>query len=138
MSEANKQLVREKWEAFSRHDIEKLSGVYDENVVYYSSGGDVRRGRESVIDLVQTFFGAFSDLDADIEQVVAEGDFVVCRLRIHGTNTGELMGTPATGRRLDLRWVMNMVRIESGRVIEEWEVFDQADFGRQVAGVQPS
>jgi predicted ester cyclase len=33
---------------------------------------------------------------------------------------------------VDLKWVMNMVRISGGQIIEEWEIFDQMDFAKQM------
>src|SRR5438105_5220976 len=132
MSEANKQLVRELWAASPTGDFDKMAGLYDEHVLYHGSGGNERRGRDAAIDFARGFKTAFPDMTVEIEQLVAEGEFVVSRVRGSGTHTGELMGMPPTGKKVDVRWVMNMVRIVNGKVAEEWEIFDQMDFMNQL------
>jgi predicted ester cyclase len=37
-----------------------------------------------------------------IEDVIAEGENVLVRLRVRGTHAGELMGVPATGAKIDI------------------------------------
>ena len=132
MSEQNKQLVRDLWGALATGDFNRMASFYHENVVYHGSGGDERRGRNAAVDLARMYKNAFPDMKAEVEQLVAEGDFVVSRVRPHGTHKGDLMGMAPTGKKIDIRWVMNMARIENGKVVEEWEVFDQMDFMKQL------
>jgi predicted ester cyclase len=132
MSEQNKQLVRDLWGCLSSGDFEKMARIYHPDVAYHGSGGEERRGAGSVVDFARGYKVAFPDMTADVEQLVAEGDFVVSRTRPSGTNTGEMMGMAPTGKRVDLKWIMNMVRIVDGRIVEEWEVFDQMDFAKQM------
>ena len=42
------------------------------------------------------------------------------------------MGKPASGRRVDIQWVMNVVRVQHGRVVEEWELVDSLDMLKQL------
>ena len=51
---------------------------------------------------------AFPDLEGEPEQLVAEGDFVLSRVRLSGTHKGELMGMAPKGEKLDLKWVMRL------------------------------
>jgi predicted ester cyclase len=67
--------------------------------------------------------------------VFGEGDRVFTRVRLTGTNTGEFMGKPATGKRVDIRWVMNVVRVQDGKVVEEWELFDNLDLMKQLGHI---
>ena len=132
MSEQNKQLVRELWNCRSSGDFEKMARLYHPDVAYHGSGGEERRGRQSAVDFAAAQKEAFPDFIGYVEQLVAEADFVVSRVRTFGTNTGRILGMPASGRRVELRWVMNMMRIQDGQVAEEWEVFDQFDYMRQL------
>lgn len=135
--EDNKQVVRELWGCLSSGDFDKMASLYHPDVAYHGSGGEERRGRVSVVDFARAYKNAFPDMTAEIEQLVAEGDFVVSRARPSGTHTADLAGIPPTGKKVDLRWVMNMARVQNGQVVEEWEVFDAMDFMRQL-GVVPS
>jgi steroid delta-isomerase-like uncharacterized protein len=130
--EANKQLVIDLWRCLSEGDFEKMASLYHADVVYHGVGGEERHGREAAVDFARSYKAAFSDLTAQVEQLVAEGDFVVSRVRPSGTHTGELMGLPPTGKRLDVKWVMNMMRIADGQIREEWEIYDEADFVKQL------
>ncbi len=137
-TEQNRQLVRELWGSLASGDFAKMASLYDENVAYHGAGGEERRGRAAAVDFAKSYRAAFPDMKAEVEQLVAEGDFVVSRVRPSGTHTGDLMGMPPTGKKVDLRWVMNMVRVVDGKVAEEWEVFDQLDFMRQLGVIPPA
>jgi len=63
--------------------------------------------------------------------VIAEGDRAVCRVVAHGTNTGEFMGAPATGKSAEIA-IINIVRIQDGKIAEEWEVFDRLSLMEQL------
>lgn len=132
MSELNKQLVRDLWDCRSSGDYARMGRLYHADVAYHGSGGEERRGRQSAIDFAAAQKDAFPDFFGYVEQIVAEDDFVVSRVRTFGTNTGPVMGMPAGGRRVEVRWVMTMVRVQAGQIVEEWEVFDQLDYMRQL------
>jgi predicted ester cyclase len=57
--------------------------------------------------------------------VIAEGESVAVYGRIKGTNTGPLMGSPATGKHADLGY-MDMYRIANSQIVEVWHVEDIA------------
>ncbi|HVY28181.1 MAG TPA: ester cyclase [Polyangiaceae bacterium] len=62
---------------------------------------------------------AFPDLSVEIHEQIAEGDKVTTRKTIHGTHRGELMGIPATNKRISID-VIDIVRLENGRYVEHW------------------
>ena len=37
-----------------------------------------------------------------------------------------------TGKKVDLKGVLNMMRIRNGKVVEEWEIFDEMLFMKQL------
>ncbi len=135
--EENKALARRQWEAVAAGNFDLVAQGYDDNVVYHGAGGDERRGKAAMIELGQMYYNAMPDMRITIEDTIAEGDRVLTRVRPQGTNTGELMGMPATGKKVDVKWVMNVVRIANGKVVEEWEIFDQLDFMRQLGVIPP-
>jgi steroid delta-isomerase-like uncharacterized protein len=130
--EQNKQVVMALWESLNNGDFEAMASLYHPDVVYHGNGGEERHGRDAAVEFARSYKNAFPDMTATIEQLVAEGDLVVSRVRPGGTHSGDLMGIPPTGRRIEVRWVMNMMRILEGQVCEEWEIFDEADFVKQL------
>jgi len=130
--EANKAVILKGWECASTGDQEGLAVMYHDDVVYHGAAGQSVRGREPLMAMLNGYFKALPDMKAEVADVFGEGDRVFTRVRLTGTNTGELMGQPPTGKRVDIRWVMNVVRVQEGKVVEEWELFDNLDMMKQL------
>jgi predicted ester cyclase len=79
---------------------------------------------------------AFPDLAITIEDMVAEGDRLVGRWVMTGTNTGSFSGMPATGRPVTLSGI-DLLRVEGDRFAEVWAVADIAGMLQQL-GVMPA
>jgi predicted ester cyclase len=43
---------------------------------------------------------------------------------------------PPTGKTIDIRWCMNVCRVQDGRIVEEWEILDQLALVRQLGLVE--
>jgi C-1 hydroxylase len=120
-TEENKALVRGLIEAWNRGDIHAMTQLWGPGMVHH--------GRNSTADSQVTaaamsgFQKAFPDLRMDVEGLVAEDDLVATRLTIRGTHTGEYMGIPATGQRIQCQ-MMGQLRVRDGAVVEHWGVAD--------------
>ena len=69
--------------------------------------------------------------EVDIEDLIASGDRVVARVRFSATQTGELFGKPATGRRFEAEQV-HIWRVADGRLAEHWMFRDDLGTMRQL------
>ncbi|HJR82278.1 MAG TPA: ester cyclase [Anaerolineales bacterium] len=78
---------------------------------------------------------AFPDMQVRIEDVLAEGNKLVTRWSAEGTQSGELMGIPATGKKVSISGIA-IDRFENGQSVEHWEIFDQMGLMQQL-GVVP-
>jgi steroid delta-isomerase-like uncharacterized protein len=76
-------------------------------------------------------FAAFPDLSATIHEQIAEGDKVWTRKTIHGTQLGPFMGAPPTGKSIVVE-VMDVFRIENGKIAEHWGVSDMLGLMQQI------
>jgi len=74
---------------------------------------------------------AFPDLRATIDQVFASGDWVAARITWTGTNTGEFMGQPPTGKAVSLT-ELEIVRVENGRIVDLRQLADMASLMAQL------
>jgi predicted ester cyclase len=82
------------------------------------------------------FQTAFPNMRWEPEDVLADGDKVAARVRVTGTNEGELMGMPASGRSVSVQ-VIDIIRFgDDGLVHEHWGVFDMMGMMQQL-GVAP-
>ncbi len=93
-------------------------------------------GPDGVKAIVSMFRAAFPDYWIRIEQIVASGDRVAARFRQGGTHNGDLMGIPATGKRVE--WSeMGILRLLDGQVAESWYDVDLLSLMTQL-GVIPT
>lgn len=74
---------------------------------------------------------AFPDGTASLEDILAEGDRVAFRLTIRGTHHGAFQGIAPTGRRVTVSFAA-IVRIEGGKLVEEWGGLDLFDLRQQL------
>jgi predicted ester cyclase len=81
-------------------------------------------GAEGTRDTIRALHRWFSDFELIVEDIVAEGDMVWARNRARGVNTGSVMGFPPTGKPFEID-VIDIARMEDGRVVEHWGVPDQ-------------
>ena len=76
-------------------------------------------GRENVAGLMSTVVTSIPDLKTEVKDIFADGDKVVVRLVVTGTQKGPLLGIPATGRRV--QWdAIDLYHLKGGKISEEW------------------
>ena len=129
MSEENKALARRSWESVENPD--SLEEVYTPDVVWHNPEGDIQ-GIEQAKQFVSMFKTAFPDMSATVEDVVAEGDKVVTRITMRGTHQGEVEEFgPPTGRQVEAQGI-TIHRIEGGKIVEEWNSWDNMSLMQQL------
>lgn len=121
MSEEYKALARRSWEILDTPGL--IDEVYDPGLVWHEPDRDIE-GLEEARQFIDMYKTAFPDLGATVEDVIAEGDKVVTRVTLRGTHQGEIEEFgPPTGRRIELEGI-TIHRIENGKIVEEWETYD--------------
>ena len=90
------------------------------------------RGRETLKKYFSGLRAAFPDLRLPITAVVAEGDRVAVLNAVRGTQLGEFLGRPASGKNVDVM-AFQLYRIHDGQLAEHWEVADFATLVRQLS-----
>ena len=92
--------------------------------------------KEGVLAFFRMYRAAFPDLRFAPEDFIASGDKVVVRVKATGTNSGEFMGMPATGKRMEIQ-LIDIVRFDDdGLGHEHWGVADVMTMMQQL-GVVP-
>src|SRR5215210_3184128 len=139
-AEENKDLARRSWEIVTETSLDTLEDalqeVYAPNLVWHEPDQDIR-GYEQARQFVSTFLEAFPDInitveDAIAEGAIAEGDQAVTRYTIRGTHRGETEEFgPPTGRQMELEGI-TIHRIEGGKIVEEWERYDNLSAMQQL------
>jgi steroid delta-isomerase-like uncharacterized protein len=132
MSEENKALVRGSWEMESPEDLDEF---YPPDVVWHMPEQELR-GIEEAKQFVSSFLEAFPDISFSVEDLIAEGDKVVSRYTGRGTHQGETEDFgPPTGKQLEVEGI-TIHRIEDGKIVEEWNQYDNLSILQQL-GLAP-
>src|SRR3712207_6315629 len=131
MSEDNKALAQRSWEIVSQRNPDLLEEVYAADIVWHEPDQDVQ-GLEEAKQFYSMYLTAFPDFNATVEDVIAEGDKAVTRWTIRGTHQGEIeeFGSP-TGKQVEIKGI-TIHRIEGGKIVEEWERYDNLSVMRQL------
>jgi steroid delta-isomerase-like uncharacterized protein len=114
----NKEALRRFMDAANSGDLDEIDSLVHPDAVIRTPLPV--SGLKDVFVRLRT---AFPDLHVSVEDVIAEGDKVVCRNRVTGTHLGEYMGRAATGRAVSYE-EMFVVRFVDGLVAETWGVVD--------------
>ncbi len=129
MPEENRALVQRAWESVSNPDI--LDEFYAPDVIWHEPDQDVH-GLEEARQFVTMYKSAFPDLNATVEDVIAEGDKVVTRVTLRGTHQGEIEEFgPPTGRQIEIKGI-TISRIEGGKIVEDWDYYDNLSIMQQL------
>ena len=110
-------------EIINRGDISVADEILTADYVNRTAGGGLGLSRGEFLQSLVALRTAFPDWHVTIEEMVAEGDFVVDRFRISATHTGSAHGVPASGCRIATLG-MHMWRISDGRLAEGWYTTD--------------
>jgi steroid delta-isomerase-like uncharacterized protein len=94
------------------------------------------RGPEPVRRYLRAFRFAFPDLQVKVMDQLADGDRVVTRWQMEGTQSNRLMGIEASHRPINVEGI-RIDRIADGRIAETWNHWDTMGMLRQL-GALPS
>jgi steroid delta-isomerase-like uncharacterized protein len=95
-------------------------------------------GRAGFKRLFTMFIAAFPDLRFDTELMVAEGDLVASYNTMQGTQQGEFMGAPPTGKSFKVNATDFCRFTDDGLIAEHWGVFDLGSMMRQLGVAAPT
>lgn len=115
--------------AFAREHI-------DAAFVEHSPSPGQKTGIEGFMEWVVMNKAAFPDIKLTIENIFAKGDQVAIVSTLTGTNTGPMMGKPATGKSVSMQ-VVDVVKIKNGKMTDHW---GQADVMKMMTdlGMMPA
>jgi steroid delta-isomerase-like uncharacterized protein len=130
MSGHAQTLVRRLIDAINRQDYDALPDLVDPEYVYRAPGEELR-GVSGLEELLTTYHGGFPDLEISIDAMFGDESRVATAFTLTGTHLGELMGVPATGRRVAVHGTIHS-RVADGRIVEEWELLDLATLYQQL------
>jgi len=123
------------YEQINAHDVDGLGDLLADGFVEHEVTPGLEPTKGGVKQFFTMYIAAFPDLRMEPEDVIASGDKVVARVRCTGTNHGDFMGMPATGKSIDVE-AIDIIRFgDDGLAHEHWGVFDAMKMMQQMGAI---
>ena len=140
VEERNREIVeRVSFEPYVTGEMDAIDEMVSEGFVLHDPlSPEEIRGPEGLKEYVETFRTAFPDLQATMEDIVAEDDRVAVHWTVGGTHEGPIpdLDLEPTGKTFEIAG-MEFDRIEDGKLAETWLMYDSLGFMHQL-GVIPT
>lgn len=111
-------IERQHSELWSQGDIALITECFSPDFVGHFPGRVVG-GHEGIRSEVVGHRKAFPDWHEEVLQVIVEGNMVVTHFRSHGTHRGAFLGSPATGKSVNITEVA-IFHVQDGKIAEQW------------------
>jgi predicted ester cyclase len=121
-------------EAFGAGDLDVLDELVAERVIEHQYG--LPEDRDGLKRAIAGLRRAFPDLSYTVIGTTFDGEKVWGHFRARGTNLGPFQGREATGRTMEID-VIDVIRVEEGRLVEHWGVPDRFALLDQLGFLNP-
>lgn len=134
-AEQNKAVVRHVLdEVWNAHNLAKCDELYVADYVDHDPSTPPTNTLAEFKKSTQATLAAFPDLYVTVEAMIAEGDLVAKRYTMTGTQQGEFMGVPPSGRPVTMTGI-TIYRIKDGKVAECWWNYDALGLMMQIGAI---
>jgi len=134
VQEKNKKLIETLcMTVFQKHDFSRLDEIMRDDYIQHNE--DTPQGKAGFIKFFEQMFEAMPDFNYTIKKIVAEGDTVMMYSTTTATHSREWLGNPPTGNKLNFD-VVDIFRIENGKIAEHWDVADTLKLFTQVGKIK--
>jgi len=133
-TEDNKALVQQFFEqVINLRNLAALDQFVSPNAVNHTVPAGMPQGPGQFLSL---HLNAFPDVQATVEDLLADGDKVVARVSYRGTQQGAFRGISPTGKQIAVMGI-NIFRIADGKMVEHWGLSDRISALQQLGAVPP-
>lgn len=142
MSASNKEIVRRVEAAWDAGRLDELDQYFAPDFRSHAAVPGLPPGLAGAKLAHQASMAAFPDRKVVIRDLIAEGDKVVVRTSMSGTNRGGLpfLGIPANGKRMEGVESVSIYGLVDGKIFEHWGLNDtlgiMAQLGEPRAAVE--
>jgi len=127
--------ARRFYDLINTGDLDRFGDALADDFVEHEETPGLAPTKEGVLEFFRMYRAAFPDMRMEPQDVLVSGDKVVIRARVTGTHQGELMGMPATGKRVDVQLIDIMRFGDDGLALEHWGVIDSLAMMQQLGAV---
>ena len=119
-------------EAWSEHDVDRVAGIFTDDCVYEDvTFGAVNQGKDELKAFGSAFLAAVPDLKVELHSAFVGDRRGAMEWTMSGTQTGDMPGLPATGKRFSLRGA-SVVELREGKLSRCSDYWDLATLLKQL------
>ena len=121
-TEDTRRVIEAMVDALNDHRIDDIGEFFADDFVWHGNRGcGTKRGLKAFQDNWQRpFQAAFSDKVAiDEARPLYMGEWAACFGAQHAVHSGEFMGLPPSGRKVEIRY-MDFWKVRDGKIVENW------------------
>ena len=123
-------------QVFNGANAELAREFFADDIAWHGGALGTVNGVDTIVPILGGFIGALGDIHAEVQDVIATDDLVALRLLVTAVHTGNLLGVPPTGNRV--QWdAVDIYRVaENGKITEQWAFEDLAAILSQVGAIK--
>jgi steroid delta-isomerase-like uncharacterized protein len=136
MSEDARTIVARFYDGINASNLNVIDELIADDFVEHEEFPGISQDKDGVRQFFTIFRAAFPDMRMDAHEVLVDGDRVCVRSTMSGTQEGDFMGMPPSGKRFEVT-AFDMVRLRDGEVTDHWGVMDAMKMMQQL-GAMPA
>jgi steroid delta-isomerase-like uncharacterized protein len=129
--------MRNAYDRINAGDVAGFADLMAEDFVEHEDTPGFAPTKDGTIEFFHMLRSAFPDMHMHVEDIIEGGDKAVARVRVTGTQQGDFLGMPASGKSADVAVIDIMRFDDAGLVAEHWGVMDMLGLLQQL-GVIPA
>ena len=129
--------ARSALKALAAGELTLMESFFSDSFIFHSQRSGKPSGRSGLHYRALLLTTTLHEATLSIEAMTEDGNIVTCRWRGRAVHRGELLGIPATGRRVDVSGI-TMFRFADTLIVEEWTQFDGLGLRAQLTGDRAS
>lgn len=128
-----REVVRELGDTFNNPQIRESSyfDFYDDSLTIHGFPPNLPENKEGFKQFIYLLWKGFPDIRITFEDIIVEGDKVVCRYNLAGTHKGEFMDIKPTNKQFRVNG-MTIFSFRNAKVIERWNLVDMMSLMEQL------
>jgi len=127
-------IAQEYFESFNKRDWDRMRTMFHQDYTYTGGDGVALKGADAAMAINQGFATGMSDAHIEIVRSQSAGNIAVTEFTGSGTHDGDLMGIPASGKKLSMP-VCNVIEVKDGKILAEREYMDMMHLMQQIGAV---
>ncbi|MDW0120868.1 MAG: ester cyclase [Nitrososphaeraceae archaeon] len=134
-SEGLRQVVRNLADTFNDPKVRESSyfDFYDDSLVIHGFPPNLPTNKEGFKQFIYLLWKAFPDIRIIFEDIIIEGNKVVCRYYLTGTHNGDFGDLQSTGKKFKVNG-MTEFSFSNAKIVERWNLVDMVSLKEQLTG----